>query len=216
MNQAINTQAKTKAKANSEEEASPSLQLVEVPFQEFAKVKVNPQVLRQIALGYLANQHRSTANTKTRGEVSGGGRKPWRQKGTGRARTGSIRNPIWRGGGIIFGPSNRRNYHYVLPARLRRQALSSALVLKAKAGRLKTLKLAGPLTKTRDIKAQLPQIYSLRKVLLVIPDSRFKLAFKNLPNVVPMVSSRINALDILSFQNIVFVNDTYKEIRKRL
>ncbi len=215
MEQAIKTATGAKAKTKPIEAASQEQRLVDVSPEEFAQVKTNPQVLRQVVLGYLANQHRSTAHTKTRGNVSGGGRKPWRQKGTGRARTGSTRNPIWRSGGIVFGPSNRRNYGHALPARLRRQALSSALALKAKAGKLKLLELSEPLTRARDVKSQLPQLYSMRRVLLIVPNEKFKAAFRNLPNIFPVIGSRINALDILSAQNVVFINDTYKKVKGR-
>ncbi len=112
-------------------------------------VIVNPGLLHQVSVAYLANQRIGTAATKTRGLVRGGGRKPWRQKGTGRARQGSIRSPIWRKGGVAFGPLPR-DYRQALPKKLRRLALRGALSLKAADGGiriLEELEFSAPRTK---------------------------------------------------------------------
>ena len=96
-------------------------------------VKVNQDLMHRAVLSYLANRRQGTAAVKNRGDVSGGGRKPWRQKGTGRARHGSIRSPQWVGGGVVFGPTPR-DYSFRLPKKARRAALKSALSAKAAAG----------------------------------------------------------------------------------
>src|SRR5690606_18727326 len=114
-------------------------------------VEANEALVHQAVVRYLANQRQGTASTKTRGEVSGGGRKPWRQKGTGRARHGSIRSPIWVGGGTVFGPKPR-DYRQAMPKKARRAALRSALSSKVAAGEflvLDELQLAQP--KTRQV-----------------------------------------------------------------
>ncbi|NLY30171.1 MAG: 50S ribosomal protein L4, partial [Firmicutes bacterium] len=102
---------------------------------EIFAAPVNTGLMHQAVVMYLANQRRGTAATKTRAAVSGGGRKPWRQKGTGRARHGSIRSPIWVGGGVTFGPQPR-DYRLAMPKKARRQALKSALSSKVAAGSL--------------------------------------------------------------------------------
>mgnify|MGYP000680993238 CR=1 FL=1 len=93
---------------------------------EIKDKKINKDVLYYYVNAYLTNQRQGTSSTKTRGEVSGGGRKPWRQKGTGRARVGSIRNPIWRGGGVVFGPKPKK-YRVKLPKKMKRKALCEAI-----------------------------------------------------------------------------------------
>ncbi|NLJ33201.1 MAG: 50S ribosomal protein L4, partial [Firmicutes bacterium] len=107
---------------------------VELPASVFA-VEINQGAIKQVVNMQLANRRRGTASTKGRGEVRGGGRKPWRQKGTGRARHGSIRSPIWRGGAITFGPKPR-DYTIRVPKKVRRLALRSALTAKVAAGKL--------------------------------------------------------------------------------
>ncbi|NLP17667.1 MAG: 50S ribosomal protein L4, partial [Firmicutes bacterium] len=98
-------------------------------------VEIKEGAIKQVVTAQLANRRRGTASTKSRGEVRGGGRKPWRQKGTGRARHGSIRSPIWRGGAITFGPKPR-DYTIRVPKKVRRLALRSALTAKVAAGKL--------------------------------------------------------------------------------
>jgi len=206
----------TKPTTTKPDTISTTLQLQDIPSSDFIGVKINRQMLRQVILSYQANQRRGLANTKTRGLVRGGGRKPWRQKGTGRARTGSIRNPIWRGGGIIFGPSSNRNYTQIIPDKFKRIALAAALHIQAKAKKLKIVKMATPILKTKDAAKQYSQILVLRDVLLVVPDASYKIGFNNFPNIRSVVSSRINALDVMAAHNIVFVNDTYERLTTRL
>jgi large subunit ribosomal protein L4 len=103
---------------------------------------VNADILHRYVVAYLANQRQGNASTKTRGEVSGSGRKPWRQKGTGRARVGSTRNPVWRHGGIVFGPKKNRDYRQDLPEKMKRRALQDALKSRIVEDRMMLLEMA--------------------------------------------------------------------------
>ena len=110
----------------------------------------NPELVHQVAISLDANKRRPWAHTKDRGEVSGGGKKPWKQKGTGRARAGSTRSPIWKGGGVAFGPSKERNYEKKINKKMKKQALFSALSRKLKDGEVKIIDsfvLTAPKTK---------------------------------------------------------------------
>lgn len=187
-----------------------------VSADDFSSVKPHRSVLRQVVLGLQANQHRATADTKTRGEVRGGGKKPWRQKGTGRARVGSSRTPVWRKGGIVFGPSTLRNYAHTLPVALKRQALATALALKAQSGQLHRATLTGSIDKTKTAIQAVPEILALPSVLLVFPDLAYSKAFRNISHVHPMFVSRVSALDIAQHAHIVFVNDAYDQLKSRV
>ncbi|RLC37924.1 50S ribosomal protein L4 [candidate division Kazan bacterium] len=211
----------TPSKAKSEVQAKTTTpvagsQLRAISPADFTNVRINRSMLRQVILSYQANQRRGLASTKTRGLVRGGGRKPWRQKGTGRARTGSIRNPIWRGGGTIFGPSSRRNHSQAIPGRLKQQALAAALYIQAKANKLKILRMEAPITKAKDVAKLYPQVLILRKVLLVVPDASLRAGFSNFPNICSVLASRINALDVMAAHNIIFVNDAYDKVKGRI
>ena len=100
--------------------------------KEIFEVPINSDLVHQVVLSQIANRRQKTAKTKDRAEVRGGGRKPWRQKGTGRARAGSIRSPIWRGGGVTFGPTSERVFSKKIPKKMRRKALFMVLSAKAK------------------------------------------------------------------------------------
>jgi len=120
--------------------------------KEIFDVKLNPDLVHQVATSQMANRRQVIAHTKDRGEVRGGGKKPWRQKGTGRARHGSIRSPLWKGGGVTFGPTKERNFKKIIPKKMKRKALFMVLSAKAKENLLiilDTLKL--PLPKTKVI-----------------------------------------------------------------
>src|SRR6266498_4787856 len=108
-------------------------------------VHANPELIQQAVTTALANRRAATAHTKDRSEVSGSGKKPWRQKGTGNARAGSIRSPLWRGGGVTFGPTNVRNYTKRLPQKMRQLALAMALSSKVKAHSVLALTSLEPL-----------------------------------------------------------------------
>lgn len=184
--------------------------------QELADVKVQPLVLRQVLLGLQSNQRQSTAHTKRRGEVSGGGKKPWRQKGTGRARTGSIRNPLWRGGGITFGPRNEANFTKILPTRLKRQALLMALKLKADGGKLMTVSFDKPVTTVKDVKTHAGELLTLRGAIVVAADATTARSMRNLVNITPVALNRLNAYNIAQAHHVIFINDTYSQLVTKL
>jgi large subunit ribosomal protein L4 len=168
--------------------------------------KVNKALLYQTMLMYRANQRKGTANTKTRGDVRGGGKKPWRQKGTGRARAGSIRSPIWRGGGIVFGP-HYRDFSYSVPKKIKRNAFISSLNGKLKSGKilaLETESLDEP--KTKKLAKLLKDLnIKKEKILLLVEknDRNLLLASRNIKNLTLKRISDTTAFDILSNEHII-------------
>ncbi len=165
----------------------------------------------------LANRRRGNASTKTKGFVSGGGKKPWRQKGTGRARAGSTRSPIWRHGGIIFGPQPR-DYSYKMPKKAWRQALCLALSDRAKNGKLvvvESLELAEP--KTKAANAFLGAL-GLSHALIVIgeDDAGFFRAARNLAKHKVLTIAGLNVYDVLNHDEIVMTTKSAKAIEARL
>ena len=156
---------------------------------------------------YQANKRQGTASTKTRAEVSGGGRKPWPQKHTGRARAGSIRSPLWRHGGVVFGPKPR-DYHYTIPKKKKRKALFVALSYKAKEGDILLLQdLKFDTIKTRLFYDMLVTLgLNDKKVLFVLDkmDKNIYLSGRNIPGVNFGLMPGINALDVLNSKVVVF------------
>lgn len=166
----------------------------------------NEAVMHQALVRQLANARLGTASTKTRGEVRGGGRKPWRQKGTGRARHGSIREPQWRGGGTVFGPRPDRNYRKAMPRKMRRLALRSALSVKAHEGRLIVLdKLEMPAPKTKDMLSMLNGLAGNSSVLILLPESDFNVekSVDNLPMAKTLHAQYLNLMDIFGHDYLV-------------
>ena len=167
--------------------------------------KVNEKLMTQAVRVYLTNKRAGTASTKTRSEVSGGGAKPWRQKGTGRARAGSIRAPQWRGGGVAHGPQPKI-YELILPKKMKRKALLSALSAKAKDKEiviLEDLKLKEPKTKTAvGLVAKLPV---KGRSLLVIEDKDevVQKSVRNLPTVNLEILRNLNTLTVLSRDSLI-------------
>jgi large subunit ribosomal protein L4 len=171
----------------------------------------------EAVVNYRANQRRGTAATKTRASISGGGRKPWRQKGTGRARVGSTRSPLWRKGGTVFGPQPR-DYSYEIPRKARRNALRSVLSGKLSERRILVLsELDIPAPKTKEAAALL-KTFKLDSALIV--DSRENtnlfLAVRNLPGVKAVDAQSLNAYDILSHEWLVFSQRALASIMERL
>lgn len=162
-------------------------------------------VMHQAVLRQLANARLGTAETKTRTEVSGGGRKPWRQKGTGRARQGSTRAPQWRKGGIVFGP-HPRSYRQRMPRKMRRLALRSALSLKAAADSivlLNELSMAEP--KTKDMLAVLDNLQIDSSALILLSDRSVSVekSARNIPDVKTLHARCLNVIDILNYDTLV-------------
>ncbi len=176
--------------------------------------------MHQVVRMYRAGQRSGSASTKTRAEVSGGGKKPWRQKGTGRARTGSIRNPLWRGGGIIFGPKPR-DYSFQVPARMKKSAIRSCLNDKFLNDRLIIIdKIELREAKTKAFAGLLGSL-GLEKgesasVILDSVDGGVKLASRNIPHVSVRSVANFNAYDILLRKNLVIQHSSLKKVVKAL
>ena|SRR5690606_8539815 len=181
-------------------------------------IEPNEAVLFDAIIAQRASLRQGTHKVKNRSEVAGGGRKPWRQKGTGRARQGSIRSPQWRGGGIVFGPTPR-SYSYKLPKKVRRLALKSAL--SAKVGEqnflvLDALKLDAP--KTKDFKAILGNLNIDSKALFVTADldENVELSARNIPGVTVLTASGINVLDLVGHEKVVFTKAAVEKVEEVL
>jgi large subunit ribosomal protein L4 len=164
-----------------------------------------------------ANRRAGTAATKTRAFVRGGGKKPWRQKGTGRARAGSTRSPLWVGGATIFGPQPR-DYSYRLPASARRAALCSALAVKAREGKLLVLdkiELEAPKTK---VLLQLLAAFQVENALIVIPsrDAALERAARNLPYVKVLRAEGTNVYDLLRYDRLILTQEAVQALIGRL
>lgn len=177
---------------------------IELPDAIFA-AEINIPVMHQALVRQLANRRLGTHNTKTRSDVSGGGRKPWRQKGTGRARQGSIRAPHWRGGGVVFGP-HPRSYEQRMPRKMRRLALRSALSVKAQEQQvvvLDDLHLEAP--RTRAIADMLKALDIKRSALLLLPERHpnVELSARNLPHVKTLRAHYLNVRDLLGYETLV-------------
>lgn len=181
-------------------------------------VEPNPAVLHQVVVMQLTNRRRGTHDTKTRAEISGGGRKPWRQKGTGRARHGSIRSPIWRGGGIVFGP-HPRDYGYTMPKKVRRLALRYALVDKVRSGNLVVLdELRLPVPKTKEAVALLSRFNALDGALLVDAESNaeVKSAVANIQGVKFLTVSNLNVYDLLRHPKLMITKEALTRVEEGL
>ena len=167
--------------------------------------EVNQDLLHQVVRMYQANLRQGTHATKTRGEVSGGGKKPWRQKGTGRARVGSIRTPLWRHGGTVFGP-HPRDYGYTLPKQMRRLALRSGLNAKVKDGEVilvYTLQVGTP--KTKEFAALLSALKVEGKALVVVDKVSETLwrSLRNVPGISLKGQQEVNVYDLLKYPKVV-------------
>lgn len=181
-------------------------------------IEPNEAVLFDAVIAQRASLRQGNHKVKNRSEVAGGGRKPWRQKGTGRARQGSIRSPQWRGGGIVFGPTPR-SYSYKLPKKVRRLALKSAL--SAKVGEqnlvvLDALTLAAP--KTKEFKAILGNLNIDKKALFVTADldENVALSARNIPGVTVLTATGINVLDLLGHDKVVFTKAAVEKVEEVL
>ena len=175
-----------------------------LPKEVFAVEVKNHELLKLAYEAYLANARQASATTKTRGEVSGGGKKPWKQKGTGRARFGSSRNPIWRGGGIVFGPRGNENYSKKISTQAKRQAIRQALTLASKANKVHVLdvKTTG---KTAEVVKFLADNKFERKTLIVVDTKTPEIlrATNNIQNVLLVSTKYLSVYHILNADAIV-------------
>lgn len=178
-------------------------------------IEANEHVMHLAVVQYLANQRQGTQSTKTRAEVRGGGRKPWRQKGTGRARHGSIRSPQWVGGGVVFAPKPR-DYSFKLNKKVKRLALQSTLSTKVAEGKiivLDELNLAE--VKTKDMAKVLANI-NCGKALIVMDgtNTNVMLSARNIPDVKTASVSTINVYDLLKYNTLVVTKDAVAKIEE--
>ncbi|HVX57786.1 MAG TPA: 50S ribosomal protein L4 [Candidatus Saccharimonadales bacterium] len=179
----------------------------------------NHELIKAAYVMYLANGRDNLAVTKTRGLVRGGGRKPWKQKGTGRARFGSIRVPIWRGGGITFGPTGQENYSKQMNTKAKRLAVRQALSLAADAGKVVVIEdLVSKAGKTAEVAKLLAKIGAEGSVLIVVaqPAPELVRACRNLPRVKLVSAHYVNVYDVLNADKIVFSKAALDAATKRL
>lgn len=178
--------------------------------------EVNEHVLYEVVKNQLANKRQGTQSAKTRAEVRGGGRKPWKQKGTGRARQGSIRAPQWTGGGVVFAPKPR-DYSYSVPKKVRRLAMKSALSSKVQNGEiivLDELNLNEP--KTKEMIAILNNVKAGRKALIVMNEKNENVmkSARNIPNVETTLVSTLNVYDILKYDSFIITKDAVSKVEE--
>ncbi|MGE7092824.1 50S ribosomal protein L4 [Lysinibacillus sp. NPDC048646] len=181
-------------------------------------IEPNEAVLFDAVVAQRASLRQGNHKVKNRSEVAGGGRKPWRQKGTGRARQGSIRSPQWRGGGIVFGPTPR-SYSYKLPKKVRRLALKSALSAKVVEQNflvLDALTLAAP--KTKEFTKILKDLSLEKKSLFVTADldENVALSARNIPGITVLTANGINVLDLLGHEKVVFTKAAVEKVEEVL
>ncbi|MBL8014918.1 MAG: 50S ribosomal protein L4 [Candidatus Doudnabacteria bacterium] len=173
--------------------------------------KVNKRLLSQYVFVYLSNQREAVAHTKDRSEVSGGGKKPWNQKGTGRARAGSNRSPLWRKGGVTFGPSNERNWKKTMNKKMRKQAMCSALSMLVANDKLKVLET--PKFSNEKLTKQAVEMWtsfgSPRKMTIVLAENQPEVlkAFGNLENAQVKLVSELSAYDVLNAGELLIASE---------
>ncbi len=179
-------------------------------------VPVKPHVLHEVVIYQLAKRRAGTAKTKGRSEVRGGGKKPWRQKGTGRARAGTIRSPIWRGGGVIHGP-HPRSYEKSVSKKIRSLALKMALSQKVIEQQLKVMDSLGlERIKTKDFAAILDR-FEIKKTLVLTAhkDEIVEKSARNIPNVKVLPTDGLNVYDLLNHRTVILTQDTIGKIEER-
>ena len=186
-------------------------------------VKLNPDLVHQVVVAQMANSRKVIAHTKDRSEKRGGGRKPWRQKGTGRARHGSTRSPIWRGGGVTFGPTKDRNFSKDINKKMKRKALFMGLSSKVNDKELVLLdKLEIPENKTKlmveifnNLKNKLNKDLD-KSTLIVLSETNFNInrSINNIPKIKTIRADSLNILDILNYRYLIILEDAIKVIKE--
>ena len=179
-------------------------------------IEPNAAVMHMMVVSYLANQRQGTQSALTRSEVSGGGRKPWRQKGTGRARQGSTRSPQWYHGGVVFAPKPR-DYRVSVNKKVRRLAMKSAFSSKAQAEEIIVVdSIAFDEIKTKNAVAMLEALGSERKALVVLPEVDVKIvkSFNNIPGVKTAQVGELNVYDILNADKLIIAKDALSRIEE--
>lgn len=181
-------------------------------------IEPNNKVLFDAIIMQRAAMRQGTSKVKNRSEVRGGGRKPWRQKGTGRARQGSIRSPQWRGGGVVFGPVPR-SYSYKLPKKVRRLAIKSALSTKVQDNSIVVLEaLSFDAPKTKEMVAVLKNLTVERKALVVTADlnENVALSARNIPGVTVVAANGLSVLDVMNHDKLVITKDAVEKVEEVL
>src|SRR3990172_6142880 len=181
-------------------------------------LKQNSGLLHLASQIYLGNQRKGTAKVKTRAERRGGGKKPWKQKGTGRARAGTTRSPLWRKGGRVFGPTGEQNYHRELPHKTRIKALLMSLSSKAQQQKIIGLnKIDFPKISARSFDQMLKKLPEMRSALFVLPvkDKVVILSARNVSTVTTRTYDNINIMDIMSHDFLVFLKDALPLVEKK-
>ena len=171
------------------------------------------QAVKDVVVATMNARRAGTASSLSKGEVAGSNKKPWKQKGTGRARFGSSRNPIWRGGGIVFGPTGEENYSKKLPVAAKRRALRQALTLASKDGRIAVLeKLTVKDGKTAELAKLLAKIDATRSIMLIVTEKTPELvrAAANLGSVSVVSATYVNTYGVLNADRLVFTADALK------
>ena len=179
-------------------------------------IEPNETIVHEVLLNYLANQRQGTQSTKTRAEVRGGGRKPWRQKGTGRARQGSIRAPQWIKGGIALGPKPR-SYRYSVNKKERQLAIKSVLSSKVLENQLKVVdKLELSEIKTKSMVKAFADLKLEGKTLVILPEKNLNVeaSTRNIVNAKAILANNINVYDLLKYTNLVLTLDTVKKLEE--
>lgn len=174
----------------------------------------NHQLIKDVYVAYLANGRENLAVTKTRGLVSGGGKKPWKQKGTGRARFGSSRVPIWRGGGITFGPTGQENYSKSVNVKAKRLATRQALSLANEAGKISVVESFSTDGKVKPTVELLNKIGATRRILMVVDnkDAKIDRATSNIPNLKVVQATYLNVYDVMNADTIVITKPSLEII----
>ena len=186
--------------------------------KEIFDVKFNADLVHQISVSLSANKRQISAHTKNRGEVRGGGKKPWRQKGTGRARHGSSRSPIWKGGGITHGPRKDRIFEVEIPKKMRRKALFMVLTQKAKDNQLVILdKIELKVGKTKEMAKSLAKLPCNNQATLIAMsnyDKKIFLASRNIKKTTIEDARNLNVLDVLSSKYLLLTKESIKTIEE--
>jgi len=189
---------------------------LELPEEVFG-VEVKPELLNFVVKAHLAAKRVGTASVKTRSTIRGGGKKPWRQKGTGRARVGSIRSPLWRGGAVVHGPSPR-DYSFKVNKKVKKLALKMALSSKVKDEKLTVIeKIELETPKTKEF-IKIKNAFELKKSLIVLPkqDRNIFLSTRNISDVKYMLDKDVNVYDLLRYDNIVVTPEVIENLKERL
>jgi len=183
---------------------------------EIFDVKMNSDLVHQVVVSQMANKRTVIAHTKDRAQVRGGGRKPWRQKGTGRARHGSRRSPLWKGGGVTFGPTKERNFEKKINKKMKRKAILMVLSAKVKNNLLLILeKLSLEKPKTKLMAGILKKLPIKGSSLIILPQLEREIvrAARNIPKTATIEARNLNVLDLLSFKYLIMPKDSVKVIK---